>query len=253
MYLSGVGAKRPPQTIADNSAQVAQPPVSARQPEPIPVQPPRGDEVGLPMSWSPRRYGRNPGSKRGAGNTSLPHSPVRSNATSKRLVLSPPEPPIAHPLHTVEQLGELCIIRDEPPASTFRKIEAIQHRGTQVATSSDASSSLHLADFPTQHLTSSPTDLPVACAQQSPCSSSSLPTSSPYAGSIPLSEATSKDGRLNLPQPCDSSNDSGARASSVRLAATYKAKWSAMTKRLEDATSKPTQSASTSTPPTRAQ
>ncbi|KAG0617518.1 hypothetical protein M758_5G195600 [Ceratodon purpureus] len=256
-------SKHPPKPPA--RAQPCEAPTVPRK-NPEPVQPiltseqvleclgsPKGDEVGLSMSWSPGRYGRNPGYKRGAGNSSLPHSPVRSNANSKRLVLSPPDPPPTNPLQAVEQLGELCIIRDEPPASAFKKIEAIQQRGANALIGSEASSSLHLADFPTQHLTSSPTCIPGVCAQQSPCSSSSAPIPSPYAGSLPISEATSKAGQPSLSHLSDSSSESGARASSVRLAATYKAKWSAMTRRLEEAAPNPSQSVPTSTPPIHAQ
>ncbi|KAG0594494.1 hypothetical protein M758_UG082300 [Ceratodon purpureus] len=216
---------------AQRTMQVANVPIDLNSNPPIPSssqapdQPdnPGVDAEGLPMVWSPGRYGRNPGSKRVAGNTSQQSSPVRSQATSKRLVISPPENPQPAQIRIPDPEGDLCILLDQSLAQAFDTIEAIRNQGKQTQTRSKSSSSLGLANYPTQNLASPHiSDIrPVAPIPIDPGPSHTAPP--PY-GSLPLSGATCKAGRQLPDDLSDTCSESSSRVNLLKIAASYKAK-----------------------------
>ncbi|KAG0575157.1 hypothetical protein KC19_VG322700 [Ceratodon purpureus] len=191
-------------------------------------------EDGLPMSWSPGRYGRNPGSKRSAGIASRQNSPVRSNASSKRLLTSPPVLPQPAQVRIPDPEGDLCILLDTPPAVAFRQIEAIKRQSNQAQPSSASSSSLGLEHFPTQHL-GSPDGQDIE-QNGSPGAISEAPAPQrSSADPFLLTDVTSKAGRQNIPDLNDSGSETSSRVNSIKIAASYKAKWEAVNRRLDAA------------------
>ncbi|KAG0623894.1 hypothetical protein M758_3G209300 [Ceratodon purpureus] len=186
-----------------------------------------GDEDCLPMTWSPGRYGRNPGAKRAANASSQPCSPVRSSATSKRLVLS--DSPSSTSIQAPEE-PRLCILLDTPPAEAFKKIEEFRNRSNGKM---QTSSNLSLDQYSTQSLSNSS-----ACLD-------TRGNLTLVPATCPSSQATSSDGELLSPIATERLTDAACpqepgpspvethNLRSVKLAATFKAKRSAVTKRLE--------------------
>ncbi|KAG0594516.1 hypothetical protein M758_UG084500 [Ceratodon purpureus] len=201
----------------------------------------------LPMAWSPGRYGRNPGSKRVAGNSSQQSSPTRSNGNSKKLIISPPEHPQPAQVRIPDSEGGLCILYDVPPAVAFPQIEAIKRNGNQMQPSSASSSSLSLDHFPTQHLGSPVSPMPRLA--DPPRSQGAGPAAlSPPPDPFLLSDVTSKAGRQDIPDLNDSGSETSSKVNSLRIAASYKAKWEAVNRRLDAAATNSPQPVSNPSP-----
>lgn len=129
----------------------------------------------------------------------------------------------------------------------FQQIEAIKKHDKHAIACSDSSSSLNLENFPTHNLVSP--DRNGLQIGGMPLTKGLTPTSStsPFVDPFPLIEATNKSGRSDS---ADLSNSWSSRANSIKIAASYKAKWEAVNRRLEVVAANQVQTASISPLPT---
>ncbi|KAG0596899.1 hypothetical protein M758_UG293700 [Ceratodon purpureus] len=187
-------------------------------------------EEGIPMTWSPGCYGRNPSAKRNAGSTSTSSSPVKSSATSKRQEVASSESSPGNHFIIDDEAGKLCILLDQTPKEAFKKIDALRGQGFSEATHSG--SNLSLQDFPSLNLASpEATGLGLVAVN----SLRDGPLVQPPSEVRPCAHIT--EGQPVLNTQVSSGNTNRAKSSSVRIAATYKAKWNALSRRLDEAAS----------------